>query len=185
MSMHDDIKNVLVSEEELKAKVAELGAQISRDYEGKTITMICVLKGGVVFMCDLAKKITVPVTMDFMSVSSYGGGTSSSGIVKIVKDLDQSIEGKDVLIVEDIIDSGRTLSYLLQIFRKRKPNSIRLCTLLDKPERRVVPDVNVEYSGFQIPDSFVVGFGLDYDQRYRNLPYIGVISFDDENAAEN
>ena len=147
--------------------------------------MICVLKGGVVFMCDLAKKITVPVTMDFMSVSSYGGGTSSSGIVKIVKDLDQSIEGKDVLIVEDIIDSGRTLSYLLQIFRKRKPNSIRLCTLLDKPERRVVPDVNVEYSGFQIPDSFVVGFGLDYDQRYRNLPYIGVISFDDENAAEN
>ena len=147
--------------------------------------MICVLKGGVVFMCDLAKKITVPVTMDFMSVSSYGGGTSSSGIVKIVKDLDQSIEGKDVLIVEDIIDSGRTLSYLLQIFRKRTPNSIRLCTLLDKPERRVVPDVNVEYSGFQIPDSFVVGFGLDYDQRYRNLPYIGVISFDDENAAEN
>ena len=177
--------SVLIPEEKVQERVAELGAQISRDYEGKTITMICVLKGGVVFMCDLAKKITVPVTMDFMSVSSYGGGTSSSGIVKIVKDLDQSIEGKDVLIVEDIIDSGRTLSYLLQIFRKRKPNSIRLCTLLDKPERRVVPDVNVEYSGFQIPDSVVVGFGLDYDQRYRNLPYIGVISFDDENAAEN
>ena len=177
--------SVLIPEEKVQERVAELGAQISRDYEGKTITMICVLKGGVVFMCDLAKKITVPVTMDFMSVSSYGGGTSSSGIVKIVQDLDQSIEGKDVLIVEDIIDSGRTLSYLLQIFRKRKPNSIRLCTLLDKPERRVVPDVNVEYSGFQIPDSFVVGFGLDYDQRYRNLPYIGVISFDDENAAEN
>ena len=174
--------SVLIPEEKVQQRVAELGAQISRDYEGRTITMICVLKGGVVFMCDLAKKITVPVTMDFMSVSSYGGGTSSSGIVKIVKDLDQSIEGKDVLIVEDIIDSGRTLSYLLQIFKKRKPNSIRLCTLLDKPERRVVPDVNVEYSGFQIPDNFVVGFGLDYDQRYRNLPYIGVISFDDEDA---
>ena len=172
----------LIPEEKVQQRVAELGAQISRDYEGRTITMICVLKGGVVFMCDLAKKITVPVTMDFMSVSSYGGGTSSSGIVKIVKDLDQSIEGKDVLIVEDIIDSGRTLSYLLQIFKKRKPNSIRLCTLLDKPERRVVPDVNVEYSGFQIPDNFVVGFGLDYDQRYRNLPYIGVISFDDGDA---
>lgn len=174
--------SVLIPEEKVQQRVAELGAQISKDYEGRTITMICVLKGGVVFMCDLAKKITVPVTMDFMSVSSYGGGTSSSGIVKIVKDLNQSIEGKDVLIVEDIIDSGRTLSYLLQIFKKRKPNSIRLCTLLDKPERRVVPDVNVEYSGFQIPDNFVVGFGLDYDQRYRNLPYIGVISFDDEDA---
>ena len=174
--------SVLIPEEKVQQRVAELGAQISRDYEGRTITMICVLKGGVVFMCDLAKKITVPVTMDFMSVSSYGGGTSSSGIVKIVKDLDQSIEGKDVLIVEDIIDSGRTLSYLLQIFKKRKPNSIRLCTLLDKPERRVVPDVNVEYSGFQIPDNFVVGFGLDYDQMYRNLPYIGVISFDDGDA---
>lgn len=174
--------SVLIPEEKVQQRVAELGAQISRDYEGRTITMICVLKGGVVFMCDLAKKITVPVTMDFMSVSSYGGGTSSSGIVKIVKDLDQSIEGKDVLIVEDIIDSGRTLSYLLQIFKKRKPNRIRLCTLLDKPERRVVPDVNVEYSGFQIPDNFVVGFGLDYDQRYRNLPYIGVISFDDGDA---
>ena len=174
--------SVLIPEDKVQQRVAELGAQISRDYEGRTITMICVRKGGVVFMCDLAKKITVPVTMDFMSVSSYGGGTSSSGIVKIVKDLDQSIEGKDVLIVEDIIDSGRTLSYLLQIFKKRKPNSIRLCTLLDKPERRVVPDVNVEYSGFQIPDNFVVGFGLDYDQRYRNLPYIGVISFDDGDA---
>ena len=168
--------SVLIPEEKVQERVAELGAQISRDYEGKTNTMICVLKGGVVFMCDLAKKITVPVTVDFMSVSSYGGGTSSSGIVKIVKDLDQSIEGKDVLIVEDIIDSGRTLSYLLQIFRKRKPNSIRLCTLLDKPERRD-PQITLtpDYVGKVIPDEFVVGYGLDYNERYRNLPYIGVL----------
>ena len=126
-------------------------------------------------MCDLAKRITVPVTMDFMSVSSYGAGTSSSGIVKIVKDLDQPLEGKDVLIVEDIIDSGRTLGYLIEILKKRNPRSMRLCTLLDKPERRVVNNVQVDYCGFQIPDEFVVGYGLDYDQKYRNLPYIGVV----------
>ena len=126
-------------------------------------------------MCELAKRITVPVTMDFMSVSSYGAGTKSSGIVKIVKDLDQSIEGRDVLVVEDIIDSGRTLSHLMKILNERKPSSICLCTLLDKPERREVDDVNVDYTGFQVPDEFVVGYGLDYDQLYRNLPYVGVV----------
>ena len=128
-------------------------------------------------MCELAKRISVPVSLDFMSVSSYGSDTKSSGVVKIVKDLDESIQGKDVLVVEDIIDSGRTLSYLLEMLRDRKPNSLKLCTLLDKPSRRVV-EVDVDYTGFQIPDEFVVGYGLDYDQRYRNLPYIGVISFD-------
>ena len=129
-------------------------------------------------MCELAKRITVNVSLDFMSVSSYGSGTSSSGVVRIVKDLDEPLEGKDVIIVEDIIDSGRTLSHLLDIFRKRNPASIRLCTLLDKPDRRVVDDVNVDYVGFRIPDEFVVGYGLDYNQKYRNLPYIGVVKFD-------
>ena len=161
----------LLSEEEVDKRIADLGAQISKDYEGKSVHLICVLKGGAPFMCELAKRITVPVSMDFMSVSSYGGGTESSGVVKIVKDL-------DVIIVEDIIDSGRTLSHLIEIFKNRNPRSIRLCTLLDKPERRVVSDVNVEYVGFRIPDEFVVGYGLDYDQRYRNLPYIGVMKFD-------
>lgn len=167
----------LISEEEVNKRIAEIGAQISRDYEGKEVHLICVLKGGAPFMCELAKRITVPVSMDFMSVSSYGAGTESSGIVKIVKDLDEPLAGKDVLIVEDIIDSGRTLSHLLEIFRQRKPASVRLCTLLDKPERRVVKDVNVDYVGFVIPDNFVVGYGLDYDQKYRNLPYIGVVKF--------
>ena len=139
--------------------------------------MICVLKGGSFFMCELAKRITVPVSLDFMSVSSYGGDSKSSGVVKIVKDLDESIQGKDVLVVEDIVDSGRTLSYLMEMLHDRKPASLHLCTLLDKPDRRVV-QVPVDYTGFQIPDEFVVGYGLDYDQRYRNLPYIGIVSFD-------
>ena len=169
---------VLLSEEEVDARIQEVADVINKDYEGKDVHMICVLKGGVFFMCELAKRITRPVTLDFMSVSSYGDDTKSSGVVKIVKDLDQPLEGKDVLIVEDIIDSGRTLSHLIEIFKKRNPRSIRLCTLLDKPERRVVSDVNVEYVGFRIPDEFVVGYGLDYDQRYRNLPYIGVMKFD-------
>ena len=143
--------------------------------------MICVLKGGVFFMCELAKRITVPVSMDFMSVSSYGNDTKSSGVVKIVKDLDEAIEGKDVLVVEDIIDSGRTLSYLLENLRNRKPKSLKLCTLLDKPERRVV-EVDVHYTGFSIPDEFVVGYGLDYCQIYRNLPYIGVVKLDGEQS---
>lgn len=172
--MGDKIR-VMYSEEEVDKRIRELGEQISKRYEGKTVHMICVLKGGVFFMCELAKRITVPVTMDFMSVSSYGAGTKSSGIVRIVKDLDQSIEGKDVLVVEDIIDSGRTLSHLMKILNERKPSSICLCTLLDKLERREVDDVNVDYTGFQVPDEFVVGYGLDYDQLYRNLPYVGVV----------
>lgn len=165
---------VLVPEEEVAKRIEELGRQISEDYAGKQVHMICVLKGGVFFMCELAKKIQVPVSLDFMSVSSYGDGTSSSGVVKIAKDLDETLEGKDVLVVEDIVDSGRTLYYLLDILGKRKPNSMRLCTLLDKPDRRV-RDVKVDYVGFEVPDEFVVGYGLDYAQKYRNLPFIGVI----------
>ena len=166
---------VLIDEEQVDKRVRELGARISRDYQGKELHLICVLKGGVFFLCELAKRITVPVSLDFMSVSSYGAGTSSSGVVKIVKDLDEPLEGRDVIVVEDIIDSGRTLSYLLELLKRRHPASIRLCTLLDKPERRVVDNVNVDYCGFQIPDEFVVGYGLDYAQKYRNLPFIGVV----------
>lgn len=168
---------VLLTEEEVNAKIQEIGDQISKDYEGKKVHLVCVLKGGSFFMCELAKRITVPVSLDFMSVSSYGSDTKSSGVVKIVKDLDEPLQGKDVLVVEDIVDSGRTLSYLLEMLRDRKPNSLKLCTLLDKPDRRVV-DVPVDYTAFQIPDEFVVGYGLDYDQMYRNLPYIGVVKFD-------
>lgn len=168
---------VLLPEEEVDARIQEIGERISRDYEGKQVHMICVLKGGSFFMCELAKRITVPVSLDFMAVSSYGSGTTSGGVVKIVKDLDEAIRGKDVLVVEDIVDSGRTLSYLLEMLQARGPRSLRLCTLLDKPDRRVV-DVKVDYTGFHIPDEFVVGYGLDYDQRYRNLPYIGVVEFD-------
>lgn len=175
--MEDKIR-VLVSEEEVDEKIKEIGARISRDYQGKAIHLICILKGGIFFTCELAKRITVPVSMDFMSVTSYGAGTKSSGVVKIIKDLDDPLDGKDVLIVEDIIDSGRTLSYLIEILHKRNPKSIKLCTLLDKPERRVT-DVKVDYVGFNIPDEFVVGYGLDYDQKYRNLPYIGVVETTD------
>lgn len=171
--MAETIK-VLVSEEEVDRRTRELGEQISKDYAGKQLHLICVLKGGVFFMCELAKRITVPVSMDFMSVSSYGDDTKSSGVVKIVKDLDESLEGKEVLIIEDIIDSGRTLSYLMEVLKARKPNSLRLCTLLDKPDRRV-KEVTVDYTGFAIPDKFVVGYGLDYAQKYRNLPYVGVV----------
>jgi len=168
---------VLLTEEEVDKRIQEIGEQISKDYAGKQIHLVCVLRGGAFFMCELAKRITVPVSLDFMSVSSYGGDTKSSGVVKIVKDLDDSIKDKDVLVVEDIVDSGRTLSYLLEMLRDRKPASLRLCTLLDKPERRVV-DVDVNYTGFKIPDEFVVGYGLDYDQKYRNLPYIGIVEFE-------
>ena len=175
--MAESIK-VLLTEAEVDAKIQLIGEQISKDYAGKEVHLICVLKGGSFFLCELAKRITVPVSLDFMSVSSYGGGTESKGVVKIVKDLDESIRDKDVLVVEDIVDSGRTLSYLLEMLRSRGPKSLRLCTLLDKPERRVV-DVDVDYTGFQIPDKFVVGYGLDYDQRYRNLPYIGIVEFDE------
>ena len=172
--MKEKIK-VLLPEAEVDKKIQELGEQISKDYEGKNIHMICVLKGGVFFTCELAKRISVPVSLDFMSVSSYGNGTTSSGAVRIVKDLDEPLEGKDVLIVEDIIDSGRTLSYLIEVLKQRNPKSIELCTLLDKPERRVKKQVQVRYTCFTIPDEFVVGYGLDYDQKYRNLPYIGVV----------
>ncbi len=167
---------VLLSEEDVDKRIGELGAQISRDYAGKTVHLVCVLKGAVFFMCELAKRITVPVTMDFMSASSYGSSTKSSGVVKIVKDLDEPLKDRHVLVVEDIVDSGRTLSYLIKMLGDREPASIKLCTLLDKPERRVT-DVKVDYTGFEIPDEFVVGYGLDYDQRYRNLPYIGVVEF--------
>ena len=165
---------VLIPEEKVEERIRELGEKISADYAGKQVHLICVLKGGVFFMCELAKRITVPVSMDFMCVGSYGDGTVSSGVVRIAKDLDESIENKEVLIVEDIIDSGNTLSYLMDVLKKRNPASMRLCTLLDKPERRV-KDVRVDYCGFEIPDEFVVGYGLDYAQKYRNLPYIGVV----------
>lgn len=168
---------VLLSEEEVNNKINEVAAMINRDYEGKEIHLICILKGGVFFTCELAKRLTVPVTMDFMSVSSYGNDTKSSGVVRIVKDLDEPLQGKEVLIVEDIIDSGRTLSYLIEVLKQRGPKSIKLCTLLDKPERRVKKQVKVDYTCFSIPDEFVVGYGLDYAQRYRNLPYIGVVEF--------
>lgn len=171
--MEDKIR-VMISEEEITKRVKEMGEQISRDYEGKTVHLICILKGSIFMTCELAKHISVPVTMDFMSVSSYGDGTESSGRVKIVKDLDEHVEGKDILVVEDIIDSGRTLDFLLDMLKARKPASIKLCTLLDKPDRRVT-EVSVDYTGFVIPDEFVVGYGLDYAQKYRNLPYIGVV----------
>lgn len=170
---------VLLSEEEVDKRVAEVAAMINEDYAGRDVHLICILKGGVFFLCELAKRINVPVSLDFMSVSSYGDDTKSSGVVRIVKDLDQPLEGKNVIIVEDIIDSGRTLYYLMDILQKRNPASIELCTLLDKPERRV-RDVKVKYTCFNIPDAFVVGYGLDYAQRYRNLPYIGVVEFDED-----
>lgn len=171
--MADKIR-VLLTEEEVDKRINEVAEQINKDYAGKSVHLICILKGGVFFTCELAKRLNMPVSMDFMSVSSYGAGTVSSGVVRIIKDLDEPLEGKNVLIVEDIIDSGRTLSYLIEILKKRNPASIRLCTLLDKPERRVT-DVKVDYVGFNIPDEFVVGYGLDYAQKYRNLPFIGVV----------
>ncbi|WP_230397796.1 hypoxanthine phosphoribosyltransferase [Novisyntrophococcus fermenticellae] len=169
----------LISEEKVDARIREIGQQISRDYAGKTLHLICVLKGGVYFMCELSKRISVPVSLDFMSISSYGDDTKSSGVVKIVKDLDQPLEGKHVMIVEDIIDSGRTLGYLMEILKKRNPASLKLCTLLDKPDRRVVNSVETDYCCFEIPDEFVVGYGLDYAQKYRNLPYIGALDFEE------
>ena len=169
---------VLVTKEDVEERISEMADEINRAYAGKSLYLVCVLKGGAFFMCELAKHLNMPVSLDFMSVSSYGSATKSSGVVKIVKDLDEPIKDKDVLVVEDIVDSGRTLSYLMEMLRDRGPKSLHLCTLLDKPERRVV-EVNVDYTGFQIPDKFVVGYGLDYDQHYRNLPYIGVVEFDD------
>lgn len=174
MSMNDDILRVLYSEEELEAKCAELGAQISKDYEGKNLLLVSVLKGAVVFMTDLMRHITVPCSIDFMVVSSYGSGVKTSGVVKIVKDLDADLAGKDLLIVEDILDTGVTLSNLVPMLKMRNPNSVKICTILDKPSRRKA-DIQPDYEGFQVPDEFVVGYGLDYDEKYRNLPYVGVL----------
>jgi hypoxanthine phosphoribosyltransferase len=170
----NDVESVLLSAEELAKRIAEIGAEITADYAGKEILMIGVLRGAVLFMADLARAIKVPVAIDFMAVSSYGAGTSSSGVVRILKDLDEDVEGKHVLVVEDIIDSGLTLNYLLDNLKSRKPASIKLCTLLNKPERRKV-NVNIDYNGFDVPDYFVIGYGLDYAEKYRNLPFIGIL----------
>ena len=167
--------DVMIDAEAVEARIAEIAEQLSMEYAGKTIHIFGVLKGSVFFMCELAKRLSVPVTMDFMSVSSYGNDTKSSGVVKMIKDLDESIEGRDVVLIEDIMDSGRTLSYLVNILKERKPASFKVVTLLDKPDRRVV-ELEPDITGFVIPDRFVVGYGLDCAQKYRNLPYIGVIS---------
>ena len=172
--MHQDVEKILFSQEQLQARVRELGAQITRDYAGKEVAVAAILRGSYVFMADLTRAIELPITVDFMSVSSYGSGTSSSGQVEIKKDLSDPIEGKELLIVEDILDSGNTLYYLSDVLRARKPASIRICTLLDKPDRRAKP-IRADYVGFAIPDAFVVGYGLDYDEKYRNLPYIGIL----------
>ena len=172
--LEKDIDHILFSEEQLKARVREIAGQIDRDFAGKEPRLISVLRGSFIFMADLMRSITLPCTVDFMAVSSYGAGTTSSGQVKITKDLSESIEGRDIIVVEDILDSGNTLSYLLQILQARHPASMKLCTLLDKPDRRIKP-VHVDYSGFSIPDEFVVGYGLDFAEKYRNLPYIGVL----------
>ena len=173
--MDQDIDHILVSEEQLRQKVAELGAQISRDYEGCDLLMVSILKGGAVFMADLMRTVTIPCAIDFMVVSSYGGAnTESTGLGKIVKDLDADLSGKDVLIVEDILDTGITLSNLLPMLRLSNPNSVRLCTILSKPSRRKA-DIEPDYLGFEVPDEFVVGYGLDFDEKYRNLPYVGVL----------
>ncbi len=172
--MNNDIKKVLYSEAELKALVADLGAKISEDYKDKNLLMVSVLKGSVVFMSDLMRAVTIPCEIDFMAVSSYGNKTSSSGTVRILKDLDRDIQGYDLLIVEDILDSGKTLNYLMDLLYARNPKSIRICTLFDKPERREV-DIFADYKGISVPDEFIVGYGLDFAEKYRNLPYIGVL----------
>ena len=172
--MRDDIEKILLNEESLSGIVKELGAKISEDYRGKRLLMISILKGSVVFMADLMRAITIPCRIDFMAVSSYGSGVKTSGVVKIVKDLDINLEGYDLLIVEDILDSGKTLHYIREILTSRNPKSIRICTLLDKPERHQV-DLAADYVGACVPDEFVVGYGLDYDEKYRNLPYVGVL----------
>ncbi len=170
---------ILLTEQEVNEEIARMAARISEDYAGENVHLICVLKGSVFFTCELAKRITVPVTLDFMSVSSYGNGTESCENVRINKDLDEPLDGKNVLVVEDIVDSGRTLSYLMDNLRSRNPRSLRLCTLLDKPDRRVT-DIKVDYTGFVIPNEFVVGYGLDYAQKYRNLPFVGIVEFVEE-----
>lgn len=172
--MNKDIKEILISEEQLKKKVAELGAKITEDYKGKDLLLVCVLKGAAIFVSDLMRDIDLPLDIDFMAISSYGSNTKSSGVVRILKDLNASIEGRHVLIVEDIIDSGLTLSYMIENLKSRGPASVEICTILDKPDRRVV-DLEIKYTGFKVPDEFVVGYGLDYDEKYRNLPYIAIL----------
>ena len=173
--MINDIDRVLLSEEDLRSIVKRLGAEITKDYEGKKLVLVSVLKGSVIFMADLMREIKVPCTIDFMSVSSYGSGTKTSGVVKIIKDLDTDVvDGADLLIVEDILDSGVTLEYLIKILSARNPKSVKICTLLDKPERRKA-NVYADYSGAQIPDAFVVGYGLDFNEKYRNLPFVGAL----------
>ncbi|HQD39063.1 MAG: hypoxanthine phosphoribosyltransferase [Firmicutes bacterium] len=172
--MHLDVESILITTEQLQEKVKELGAQITKDYKGKDLLAVCILKGSVIFFADLLRAIDLPLETDFVAISSYGHSTSSSGVVRLLKDLDQNIQGRNVLVVEDIIDSGLTLKYLLDNLSSRKPASLAVCTLLDKPERRMV-DIDLAYNGFSIPDKFVVGYGLDYAEKYRNLPYIGVL----------
>ncbi len=172
--MLSDIERVLVSQDELKRIVEGLGKQISEDYKDKKLLMVSVLRGSVIFMADLMRAVTIPCNIDFMAVSSYGNGTTSSGVVKIIKDLDEDIEGKDLLIVEDILDSGKTLNYIKGMLEARKPNSIKICTLFDKPERREV-QLFADYSGTEVPNEFIVGYGLDYSEYYRNLPFVGVL----------
>jgi len=170
--------NVLLTEEQVDARIKEIGAQITKDYAGEEVFFICTLKGASFFACELAKRVDLPLTIDFMAVASYGNGTQSSGEVRMIKDLDESIENKNVIVIEDIVDTGRTLSYLMEILKKRNPKTLKLCSLLDKPERRVT-DIKADYTGFEVPDLFVVGYGLDYAQKYRNLPYIGVVELGD------
>lgn len=167
--------SVLIPEEEVQKRVAKIGAEITKRFEGEAVYLVCILKGSIFFTTELAKNIELPMEMDFMTVSSYGAATASSGVINIKQDLSGSIEGKNVIVVEDIIDSGNTLSRLLQLFKSRNPKTLTLCTLLDKPDRRVVKDIHVDYTGFVVPDKFIVGYGLDWDQRYRNLPYIGCV----------
>ncbi len=174
LSIEEGVGEILIGEPELQARIAELGVEISRDYSGRDLLLVGVLKGAVFFMADLMRELTVPCEIDFMAISSYGAGTDSSGVVRILKDLDINISGRDVLVVEDIIDSGLTLSYLMRSLTARKPASLEVCTLLTKPERREV-EVPVRYVGFEIPNKFVIGYGLDFDQRYRNLPFVAVL----------
>lgn len=172
--MNKEIKEILIDEEALRKRVVELGKELTRDYKDKDLIVVGVLKGAVVFMTDLIREINLPVTLDFMSVSSYGNSTESSGVVRILKDLDNSIEGKDILIIEDIIDTGLTLKHLIQNLKNKGAKSIEICTLLDKPERRKA-EIDVKYIGFKVPDVFIVGYGIDYAEKYRNLPYIGCL----------
>lgn len=174
--LYKDLEKVLLTKEEISSKVKELGRRITRDYAGKSPVMVCILKGAAVFFSDLIREIDLPLTLDFMAISSYGSATKTSGVVRILKDLDNDILGKDVIVVEDIVDSGITLNYLQQLLKQRGASSLRIATLLDKPARRKIPDLRIDYFCFDIPDAFVVGYGLDYDQKYRNLPDIGVLS---------